>query len=147
MEQCVEQCYMSDPIRPSASAITRHLRPPPKSWQAAAALIPASSITSHHITYCTIRPFVLYHNHNIPTHHLSTPKPQTEKKTKMSSILGRAAFRATRPLRASGVTSGAENAASAASREADKNALKKGARRDPELYVLLSLVLLLSHPP
>lgn len=53
----------------------------------------------------------------------------------MASIIGRAAFRATRPLRASGINSGAENAASAASREADKNALKQGARKDPELYV------------
>lgn len=53
----------------------------------------------------------------------------------MASIIGRAAFRASRPLRASGVNSGAESAASAASREADKNALKQGARKDPELYV------------
>jgi hypothetical protein len=53
----------------------------------------------------------------------------------LASIIGRAAFRATRPLRASGINSGAENAASAASREADKNALKQGARKDPELYV------------
>lgn len=53
----------------------------------------------------------------------------------MSSIIGRAAFRASRPLRASGITSGAENAASKASREADKGALQKGAKRDPELYV------------
>ncbi|KAI4806216.1 hypothetical protein E4T44_11248 [Aureobasidium sp. EXF-8845] len=52
----------------------------------------------------------------------------------MSSIIGRAAFRASRPLRASGINAGAENAASAASREADKNALKQGARKDPELY-------------
>lgn len=61
----------------------------------------------------------------------------------MSSIIGRTAFRATRPLlaaptrplRSAGVTSGSEDAASEASRTADKDRLKKGARRDPELYV------------
>ncbi|KAI4715685.1 hypothetical protein E4T48_08134 [Aureobasidium sp. EXF-10727] len=58
----------------------------------------------------------------------------------MASIIGRAAFRATRPLRASGINAGAENAASAASREADKNALKQGARKDPELYILLTIM-------
>ncbi|KAI4802635.1 hypothetical protein E4T45_11134, partial [Aureobasidium sp. EXF-8846] len=58
----------------------------------------------------------------------------------MSSIIGRAAFRASRPLRASGINAGAENAASAASREADKNALKQGARKDPELYILLTIM-------
>ncbi|KAG9687948.1 hypothetical protein KCU95_g10740, partial [Aureobasidium melanogenum] len=58
----------------------------------------------------------------------------------MASIIGRAAFRATRPLRASGVNSGAENAASHASREADKKALKQGARKDPELYILLTIM-------
>jgi hypothetical protein len=63
-----------------------------------------------------------------------TPHTHTTSLT-MSSIIGRAAFRASRPLRASGINAGAENAASAASREADKNALKQGARKDPELYV------------
>ncbi|KAG9530529.1 hypothetical protein KCU71_g15022, partial [Aureobasidium melanogenum] len=58
----------------------------------------------------------------------------------MASIIGRAAFRATRPLRASGVNSGAENAASHVSREADKQALKQGARKDPELYILLTIM-------
>ncbi|KAK6008487.1 hypothetical protein QM012_000390 [Aureobasidium pullulans] len=58
----------------------------------------------------------------------------------MASIIGRAAFRATRPLRASGINSGAENAASQASREADKQALKQGARKDPELYILLTIM-------
>ena len=65
----------------------------------------------------------------------------------MASIIGRAAFRATRPLRASGVNSGAENAASAASREADKNALKQGARKDPELYVRRQLPAFFSQTP
>ena len=65
---------------------------------------------------------------------LSTPPHHTHPLT-MASIIGRAAFRATRPIRASGVNSGAENAASQASREADKQALKQGARKDPELYV------------
>lgn len=53
----------------------------------------------------------------------------------MASIIGRAAFRATRPLRASGVTAGAEDAASQAARDNSKSALKQGARKDPELYV------------
>lgn len=65
----------------------------------------------------------------------------------MSSIIGRAAFRATRPLRASGVNSGAENAASQAGREADKSAIKKGAKRDPELYVCPSCAPFLRGPP
>lgn len=53
----------------------------------------------------------------------------------MASIIGRAAFRATRPLRASGVTAGAEDAASQTARDNSKSALKQGARKDPELYV------------
>lgn len=66
---------------------------------------------------------------------LDLPLYHTTHTLTMASIIGRAAFRATRPLRASGVNSGAENAASHASREADKQALKQGARKDPELYV------------
>ncbi|CAD0041824.1 unnamed protein product [Aureobasidium pullulans] len=57
----------------------------------------------------------------------------------MASIIGRAAFRATRPLRSSGINAGSESAASHASREADKNALKQGARKDPELYNPVSI--------
>ena len=60
----------------------------------------------------------------------------------MSSIIGRAAFRAsrplraqvTRPLRASGVNSG-DAAEAIADNAASKNAMKKGAKKDPELYV------------
>ncbi|KAI9700887.1 MAG: hypothetical protein M1820_006648 [Bogoriella megaspora] len=52
----------------------------------------------------------------------------------MASIIGRAAFRATRPLRAAGPTAGA-NASNAETSEA-RQALSKGARRDPELYTL-----------
>lgn len=49
--------------------------------------------------------------------------------------LGRSALRATRTLRASGVTSGSESHASGAVRKADNKRLQKTARRDPELYV------------
>ncbi|KAI9689140.1 MAG: hypothetical protein M1822_000878 [Bathelium mastoideum] len=52
----------------------------------------------------------------------------------MASIAGRAAFRATRALRAAGPTAGA-GAADAGVREG-ASALSKGARRDPELYTL-----------
>ncbi|KAK5019163.1 hypothetical protein LTR39_000551 [Cryomyces antarcticus] len=53
----------------------------------------------------------------------------------MSSIIGRVAFRATRPLRASGVNSGA-----GAETSKEANVLKKGAKRDPELYLLLGIM-------
>ncbi|KAF2839030.1 hypothetical protein M501DRAFT_1003574 [Patellaria atrata CBS 101060] len=49
----------------------------------------------------------------------------------MSSIIGRSAFRATRALRDSGVNAGASS-----EKEAGKSALKEGAKKDPELYVL-----------
>ncbi|KAK8201939.1 hypothetical protein M8818_005464 [Zalaria obscura] len=58
----------------------------------------------------------------------------------MSSIIGRTAFRATRSLRAAGPTAGADNAISQAARDTDKGALKQGARRDPELYILLAIM-------
>ncbi|GAB7353589.1 hypothetical protein MBLNU459_g4012t2 [Dothideomycetes sp. NU459] len=58
----------------------------------------------------------------------------------MASIIGRAAFRATRPLRASGVNAGAEDAISQAARDNSKTALKQGARKDPELYILLTIM-------
>ncbi|KAI5249360.1 hypothetical protein E4T47_00286 [Aureobasidium subglaciale] len=58
----------------------------------------------------------------------------------MASIIGRSAFRATRSLRASGINAGSDTAASAAEREAGKNALKQGARKDPELYILLTIM-------
>jgi hypothetical protein len=54
-----------------------------------------------------------------------------------SSIIGRAAFRATRPLRAAGPTAGA-GAGAGAGEVKGKNVLSKGARRDPELYVCCS---------
>jgi hypothetical protein len=58
----------------------------------------------------------------------------------MSAIIGRSAFRAVRPLHlraarprfASGVTAG-EGAS--AEKDAGREALKRGAKRDPELYV------------
>lgn len=53
----------------------------------------------------------------------------------MSSIIGRAAFRATRPLRATGATIKNPSAAITEEREAGKKSLQQGARRDPELYV------------
>ena len=48
----------------------------------------------------------------------------------MSSIIGRAAFRASRPLRATSI-----NAREGADKAAGKEALRTGAKRDPELYV------------
>lgn len=52
------------------------------------------------------------------------------------SALGRVAFRASRVLRESGVNSGAPNYSEA--EQIKQGVLKKGARRDPELYVRLS---------
>jgi hypothetical protein len=45
----------------------------------------------------------------------------------MASIIGRSAFRATRVLR--------QGAGAPVDRQAGKEALKTGAKRDPELYV------------
>jgi len=53
----------------------------------------------------------------------------------MSSIIGRAAFRATRPLRTTGATIKSSAAAVTEEREAGKKSLQQGARKDPELYV------------
>ncbi|KAL9095802.1 MAG: hypothetical protein Q9165_001799 [Trypethelium subeluteriae] len=58
----------------------------------------------------------------------------------MSSIVGRAAFRATRSLRAAGPNAGA--GAADASQAEGASALSKGARRDPELYVRLNAMTL-----
>ncbi|KAK3075648.1 hypothetical protein LTS18_014006, partial [Coniosporium uncinatum] len=63
----------------------------------------------------------------------------------MSSIIGRSAFRATYPLRASRtmpLRAAGANAAEGAAAQASEgsNALKKGARRDPELYILLGIM-------
>lgn len=52
----------------------------------------------------------------------------------MSGIIPRVAFRATRPLRASGANPGA-GAALQEERQKGKDSLQKGAQRDPELYV------------
>ncbi|THY23051.1 hypothetical protein D6D01_06098 [Aureobasidium pullulans] len=79
---------------------------------------------------------MLYRKH----HQLDSPLHHTTHTLTMASIIGRAAFRATRPLRSSGINAGSESAASHASREADKNALKQGARKDPELYILLTIM-------
>lgn len=51
----------------------------------------------------------------------------------MSSVLGRAAIRASRVLRESGINSGAGGVKE--KKEAGKSVLGKGAKRDPELYV------------
>ena len=56
----------------------------------------------------------------------------------MSSFIGRAAFRASRPLRATGATIGKEGMGATAEREAGKASLQKGAQRDPELYVSIT---------
>ncbi|OCK89845.1 uncharacterized protein K441DRAFT_619007 [Cenococcum geophilum 1.58] len=53
----------------------------------------------------------------------------------MSSIIGRAAFRASRPLRATGI-----NAGEGADKAAGKEALRTGAKRDPELYILFAIM-------
>ncbi|KAF1980909.1 hypothetical protein K402DRAFT_467921 [Aulographum hederae CBS 113979] len=63
----------------------------------------------------------------------------------MSSIIARSAFRASRPLyasrtlplRATGVNAGE---AAASDREAGKQAMKTGAKRDPELMVLFAVM-------
>ena len=52
------------------------------------------------------------------------------------AALGRAAFRASRVLRESGINSGAPNRSEA--EQIKKGVLQKGARRDPELYVRVS---------
>lgn len=75
-------------------------------------------------------------------HSLNQTYPRTA--LKMASIIGRTAFRATRPLRASGVTAGAESTASQSARDNSKSALKQGARKDPELYVCRHSWILLS---
>lgn len=53
----------------------------------------------------------------------------------MSSFVARSAFRATPRLRASPVTRRWASAAAEGEREAGKQALQTGAKRDPELYV------------
>ncbi|KAK7189558.1 hypothetical protein DPSP01_001555 [Paraphaeosphaeria sporulosa] len=65
----------------------------------------------------------------------------------MSSIVGRTAFRAAPRLRATQVprrwnSTASSNASDAgkADRQAGKDALKAGAKRDPELYVLLAIM-------
>jgi len=62
----------------------------------------------------------------------------------MSSIIGRSAFRASRPLKSAFQSTRPrwQEARTAASqdREAGREALRKGARRDPELYVRLKLL-------
>lgn len=64
-----------------------------------------------------------------PQQHHRPPRPNTTPT--MSSIIGRAAFRATRPLyRPAGVSSG-----QGADSKPSTDALRAGAKRDPELYV------------
>ncbi|EAT91861.1 hypothetical protein HBI56_009870 [Parastagonospora nodorum] len=58
----------------------------------------------------------------------------------MSSIIARSAFRAAPRLRASPVTRRWASAAAEGEREAGKQALQTGAKRDPELYVLLAIM-------
>ncbi|KAF4556239.1 Hypothetical protein D9617_1g081150 [Elsinoe fawcettii] len=62
----------------------------------------------------------------------------------MSMMIRRAAlrpmFRPTRPMFASGVNSGATDPATQEQREVSKNRMKEGAKRDPELYVLLAIM-------
>ncbi|KAG9205683.1 hypothetical protein B5807_08066 [Epicoccum nigrum] len=62
----------------------------------------------------------------------------------MSSIAARSAFRAAPRLRAAAPArrwaSGVASDSSRAEREAGKDALKTGAKKDPELYVLLAIM-------
>jgi len=60
----------------------------------------------------------------------------------MSSIIARSAFRAAPRLRASPVTRRWASAAAEGEREAGKQALQTGAKRDPELYVCSRYMLL-----
>lgn len=57
----------------------------------------------------------------------------------MSMMMRRAAFRpmfrASRPMRSTGVNTGATEAATQEQRDLSKQRLQQGARRDPELYV------------
>lgn len=53
----------------------------------------------------------------------------------MSAIIGRAAFRATRPLRFQAVAP--LRAEAVAEKQASKDALKQAGKKDPELYVRL----------
>ena len=81
-------------------------------------------------------------NHH-PTEQLQLP-PNFLLISKMSSIIGRSAFRASRPLKSAFQSTRPRwqeaPAASSADREAGREALRKGARRDPELYVRLKLL-------
>lgn len=54
----------------------------------------------------------------------------------MSNIVGRSAFRATRALRESGVNSGARNNVA----QKEKSSLGQGAKKDPELFILLAIM-------
>ncbi|KAF2155134.1 hypothetical protein K461DRAFT_319591 [Myriangium duriaei CBS 260.36] len=62
----------------------------------------------------------------------------------MSMMMRRAAFRpmfrTTRPLRASGTNAGATDEITQGQRDMSKNRLKEGAKRDPELYILLAIM-------
>lgn len=64
----------------------------------------------------------------------------------MSSIIGRAAFRAARPAQLRAIrprfasTTTAGGAGNEVDHEAGKNALKQGAKRDPELYILFAIM-------
>lgn len=66
-----------------------------------------------------------------PNHSNTAILPQPNATATMSSTIGRAAFRATRPLyRPAGVNSG-----QGADSKPSTDALRSGAKRDPELYV------------
>ncbi|KAB2580540.1 hypothetical protein BFW01_g3439 [Lasiodiplodia theobromae] len=56
----------------------------------------------------------------------------------MSAIIGRAAFRATRPLRFQAVAP--LRAEAVAEKQASKDALKQAGKKDPELYVLWTVM-------
>lgn len=63
----------------------------------------------------------------------------------MSAIIGRAAFRAARPAQLRAIrprfsSTAAGGAGNEADQKAGKEVLKKGAQRDPELYILFAIM-------
>jgi hypothetical protein len=63
----------------------------------------------------------------------------------MSAIIGRAAFRAARPVQLSAIrprfsSTTVAAAGNDADKQAGKDALTKGAKRDPELYILFAIM-------
>lgn len=89
--------------------------------------------SNHHRSYPTTS-----HSHHQHTHaHISTLPNTTSIAFVMSSIIGRTAFRAAPRLRPTPIARRWATTAGHEERAAGKDALKQGAKRDPELYVRL----------